>query len=254
MTGGAPAVARCISCDAARVGPFCAECGQRRREGRLTVTGVAGQVAQELIAVDRGMLHTIAAVTRAPGRVARDYAAGRTTPYVGPAKYFLLLAGVAQLLALRSGFLDAMVAGMLEGYARGAGPSTDAQGALLAFATRYFVSLVAIAVPLYALWTRLLFRRAGFNYAEHVVLAMYTGAQLVAALTLFAVLERATRVPYLDAVFWLGALVYQAGALRAFTGASWPGTAWRLPVAAALTLVSGSAVLAAVLAAAGLVA
>jgi len=54
--------------------------------------------------------------------------------------------GTAQILALRIGLLREMVAGFFTGYYRSGATPTVAQGAVVDFTARYFVSLGALAV------------------------------------------------------------------------------------------------------------
>lgn len=246
----------CLGCGAPRTGPYCVACGQRARTGRLTVAGVAHQVVAELVSVDRGLLHTALALARDPGRVARDYAAGRTAPYAGPVRYFVLVAGAARLLALRIGFLGFMVAGFFEGWdAHGAAPAA-AQRVARDLVTQYSVSLTALGVPLYAACTRLLFRRAQLNLAEHLVLALYTGAQLLGALILLAAVEWQlhqwrVRAPYIGAAFCVVAPLYQTWALARFTDSRWPAALWRMLLAGNVALFGWLGMLAALVAALG---
>jgi hypothetical protein len=232
-----------VSCGAALGGPYCAACGQRSREGRITARHVAAQVAGELSPVDRGIVFTFLGVLRRPGVVARDYVEGRTVRYVGPVKYFLLLVGAAQILALRVSFLREMAEGFVHGWHRddgGGGGSEQTQ--LLAFVSKYFVSLAAAMVPPFALATRLLFRRARLNYAEHVVLALYTAAQQLAMLVVVAWLIDLVRVRGLEGVWLLAAFAYQAWALHQFTGLSRAQSAWRTVAAALLAVVATTVV------------
>ena len=75
------------------------------------------------------------------------------------------------------------VSGIFDGAFGGRTP-TVSQAAAVAFVARYFVSLVAAAVPVFAFWLWLLSRRARRNFAEHVVLALYTGGVQVLAFML----------------------------------------------------------------------
>lgn len=246
-------VGRCVNCGAERGGPFCATCGQAARDERLTLGHVARQVAAELSPVDRGIVYTALAVAGRPGRMAREYVDGRTVRYVGPVKYFLLLVGLAQILALRGGLLRDMVAGLLEGWYAAEQPVApgQVQAAMLGFLSRYFVSVCAVGVPIFAAWTRLLFRSSRLNYAEHLVLALYTGAQHLAAFTLVAWLGQANGIPKLDTAYTFVALGYQVWALRQFTAASVGGATWRTLVAAVLTPLCGAALLGIIYAIAG---
>lgn len=242
--------ARCANCGAALGGSYCAACGQRERAGRITLRHVAHQAAGELVPVDRGFAYTVVSLLRRPGLVAREYVDGVTVRYTGPAKYFTLLVGAAQIVALRSGVVQSLVSGIVEGYFEAGGQAPGrAEAYAVDFASRYFVSLVAVWVPLFAACTRLLFRRAALNYAEHLVLALYTGAQQIASFVAVAWLAERLHAPALFVAYLAAALAYEAWALRGFTGASPWAAAWRTVAAAFLTVTAGTISLAAALAA-----
>ncbi len=137
---------RCVSCGAARTGPYCAQCGQRELRGRHTLRGVAATFLGRVLDVDHGLLHTVHWLTVRPDRVVRDYLAGRTVPYTNPVAY-LLLCFAAFAIAV--------------GVFGGATGSEDDR------------VLTALAVPFIAAVSRLLFWRTRLNYAEHLVLVLY---------------------------------------------------------------------------------
>lgn len=71
---------------------------------------------------------------------------------------------------------------MTAAFTEGLFDATDARvapGTAAAAMDRHFVLLNAAALPLAALASRLCFRRAGFNCAEHVVFNMYVMAQMI---------------------------------------------------------------------------
>jgi hypothetical protein len=155
-----PEAGSCANCGAAPGGPFCARCGQRALTGRHTVRGMAGGILARIVNLERGFFHTVARLTVAPGQVVRDYLGGRTVPYVHPFGYLLVTFALFVLL------------GELLGGARfGTIPSNRV--------------LVILVVPFVAGASWVLFRRAGFHYAEHLILCTYVlghMALLVAAM------------------------------------------------------------------------
>jgi hypothetical protein len=110
---------------------------------------------------EEGAFRTARELFSNPGRVIRDYIAGRTKPYVHPAAYLLLTVAVfAIVVRLTSG-------------TTGAG-DTDRV-------------LVLLVVPSVAAASRALFWRGRFNYAEHLLAVTYLSAQCLVILTvLFA--------------------------------------------------------------------
>jgi hypothetical protein len=159
-------------------GPFCAHCGQRVREGRLTLRSVAGHMA-EAFDVNRGLLFTALQLSRHPGTAIRAYVDGQTVRFTNPVKYFLILATLTTLAYVASGAAAQMESEMIAGAAHGSPNEVRLNEALGEAATvvRTYMNLVmAASVPFAALATRVLFRRAGMNIAEHAVFNLYAYA------------------------------------------------------------------------------
>lgn len=188
----APAMAgrgACPNCGLARRGEYCAECGQRGG-GRLTVPGIAQQVAHDVLNLDRGILFTALELTRRPGDAIRDYVQGRRVRYTGPVKYFVLTVALTTFATTQMGVLDEVAAGMFHDAASGSAVSPRQ---VSAFMSQWMTLFMALGVPFTAAVTGRLFKRAALTYAEHLALNLYSyGHQclgLVAALVLGHVLR-----------------------------------------------------------------
>lgn len=162
-----PPVPACANCGAALTGPFCAECGQRRVDGRLSVRQVAAETLASAADMDRGLLHTMAGLTVRPGEVVRDYLNGRTVRWTGPAKYFVLVMAMVVLVYVQAGIGERLAA---------VSGSTVGTEGIAKFVQTHLNLLIAAGVPFSALGTWVAYRRYRLNYAEHVVLNLYVNA------------------------------------------------------------------------------
>ena len=177
----APAVApaHCRNCGAARVGEYCADCGQHFLEDRLTFRLLAHEAWERV--VERGLLHTLRDMTARPGRVVRDYVEGRRRRYMSPLS-FLLLGGALTLLVFP------LTRPLLEGYLRGQlrasfldrphpllTPAQAEEYVRLTMLVSQNTTYVALFVCIvFALFLRLFFRRQGINLVESSVFALFT--------------------------------------------------------------------------------
>ena len=155
-------VGRCPSCGATRTGPYCAECGQRFLDGRHSLVSLVGGVVERLASLEHGLVHTLVRLVVDPGVVIRDYLAGRTVMYVHPFAYLIVGFGV---FALAWGWMG-VGGGDMERW------------------------LFGILVLFLAAASRLVFRRASMNYAEHLILNMFLYGQMVLFLTAGMVIVR----------------------------------------------------------------
>ena len=161
------AAAECITCGAGRAGPFCSHCGQRARDGRLTVRGVVTQTFTSIVDLDRGFLHTAVGLFRDPGRVVGDFVAGRTVNYTHPARYFVMLVAAVVLVFTRLKYADVSLVTMDL-------PEAERMNAWIAAHMNLFM---AVTIPFSAGASRWIFRKAGMNYAEHLVFNLYVYGQ-----------------------------------------------------------------------------
>jgi hypothetical protein len=179
--------AECANCGVPRAGKYCAECGQRAVRERLTVRGIARQVAHDVLNLDRGLLFTGLELTRRPGDAIRDYVEGKRGRYTGPVKYFILTLALTTFATAQLGVMNEVGAGMVAGMGDSA-PVTAEQASR--FMSQWMTLFMALGVPFTAAVTARLFRRAGMTYAEHLVLNLYAyGHQALGlALTLLVAL------------------------------------------------------------------
>ena len=170
----------CLSCGAPLAGPFCGQCGQRVRPGRLTVRSVLADAWHHVVSLDSSLWRTTAGLVRRPAGLIRDVIAGRTVRYAGPARYFLLAVTAAQLVALAVGdvseFSSGLAAGFNEARRDGATERPLDESWLAENLERFWVLAFVGFVPFVTLWSRLLLRRSGLTLAEHAVAHLYLQA------------------------------------------------------------------------------
>lgn len=140
--------------------------------------------------VDRGLLHTFLQLCRRPARVVADYLQGRTVVYAHPAKYFLLVLALLQLVAYWTGAVGEFSTGLTEE----SDLVTEAQ--VVSVIDRFFVLLAGPAVLLVAWLQRRAFRHAHLHYAEHLVFALFVCGQQALLWAVALVLSHLIHLPH----------------------------------------------------------
>jgi hypothetical protein len=203
----APAGA-CPACGARLATDFCGNCGQEARE-RLTLGYVLRNVASTVFGLNRGLLHTFLSLSRSPGRVVADYVAGATVSYTNPVSYLLLCASITALLFTSFGGIEDFVRGFNEASSRAPVPTAaDAMRRIAAHAS----IIVALVVPVTALFSWVVFHRSARNYAEHLVFNAFVLAQAALIVTVLDVLSRPVVRPDSTAGEVLGLVIGVMGA------------------------------------------
>jgi hypothetical protein len=217
-----PNESACSNCAAAMAPDqrFCGSCGQRVIHGRLTFPEIGHDFFHALTHADRSIFALIASLVLRPGRVARDYIAGRRKRYFGPFAFLVISVGMASFATYLVG---------VEWFA------PVPHEAVRAFLARHFNLVILVQVPLIALFCLAFFRSARLNFSEHLVLAAYVSGFRALLLALIEVPMHyitgiqtpglAMTVPYL--VVWLS---YFAFACVQFYG----GNPWWASIRAVL--------------------
>lgn len=153
--------AGCANCDAPLDAgdAYCRRCGQKAGTRRLSLGDIGHAALHVLTHADHSVLALVRDLAVRPGRVAREYVAGRRRRYFNPFTFVLVVVGVASLAMAAAGFVN---------FAGGAPPNP---------VSRFLqanVNLVILAqLPLLAVFCGLFFRRERLRFAEHLVVAAY---------------------------------------------------------------------------------
>lgn len=243
---------RCLNCEQPLLGEFCSHCGQRDLPTRRALGELVREALGEALQVDGRVPRTLVPFLFNPGRLIREYNAGRRARFTSPLRLFLAttLLWLASSLAFGVGSApaeDAQAGGVVsldlppefEGPEAGIGrwvidgmheysrlPRAE-QVRRSRIAIRETAPKAALAlVPVFALLTKVLYlsRRRPRFYAEHVVFALVLHAFAFLLLAIGLAVDRLE--------FWLGALgafvVYLYGCLWRGYEASWWGSFMRL--------------------------
>lgn len=166
--------AACPNCGAELRGRFCHACGQDNAHGRLDLRGSLLDAVQHVINWDSALALTMRGLLTGPGRVAREYVAGKRKRYVAPAKLCLVSLAL-WLLVTRLLGVDPLEASGFQFSATGGRPQQIAND-IRAFLGAHLDVLLYVALPLRAWLMRKLFHSTGDNLAECFVLVQYLAA------------------------------------------------------------------------------
>lgn len=84
-----PPPAACANCQAPLVGPYCAQCGQRAATRLLSVHYIVKDAVEDQLSLDGSLPRTVLALLLHPGRLTREYIAGRIRSYLPPMRLYL---------------------------------------------------------------------------------------------------------------------------------------------------------------------
>jgi len=159
----------CKNCAFELEGKFCPRCGQKAKTGRITIRHVFNEARQHFIHFDQGFLYTIRELITRPGHTIREYIEGKRVRHIKPVK-FMFWSTAINFLVLHFFRLDQEI--MQKIAAQQSAPHSKASmmsQKLGGFIFDHPSVLLFLMIPAIAFCSWLLFRRRGYNYAEHFV-------------------------------------------------------------------------------------
>lgn len=161
-------MAVCKNCAFEFDGKFCPECGQKAKTKRITLKTIWEEVRKSAFHYDQGFSYTALQLLRRPGHAIREYLAGKRVNHIKPVKFLLWTTAINFLVFHLLGLDTEMINSIAE---------QQGQQKIGAKFSQYIFDhpaiLIFLMIPNIALFSRLLFRRQAYNYAEHFVLNSY---------------------------------------------------------------------------------
>jgi len=151
----------------------CENCGVRKRPERLTLAYMLLRLKDDIFGIERGLIQTILHLFVKPAEVTLGFITGNNLRYYSPIKYLIVAATISLFLSRDTPFLDHTIVAFLVNKKLG----DTAQ--VSAFVQNWNTLLYAPMIFFLALSTRIFFRDARLNYAEHLVVATYGWSQLL---------------------------------------------------------------------------
>jgi hypothetical protein len=166
----------CKACGTSGSGNFCSSCGQSFKTSRITLPALLHDVFHFFTHLEKGFGYTLKQLIIAPGTMQRDYLEGARSRHQKPFSMFFICATIAAV----GRYL------IYEVITRYYGIDTTAEAN---FFHQYWVLLLIALMPFIALLNWLLFYNEKYNYAEMLVVSLYTVAFLFMGALLITLLH-----------------------------------------------------------------
>lgn len=161
----------CKNCSTEFEGKYCPDCGQKAKTRRITTAHVLDDLRQAVVHFDRGFLFTIKELALRPGHAVRDFIEGKRTNLMKPVKFAAWASAISFLVFHLMGLDDLMIETM-----RAQDPNFAKTEKLSRVFFEHTTLMLFAMIPLIAMISWRLFRKSGYNYAEHfVAIAFFMG-------------------------------------------------------------------------------
>ncbi len=187
-------MAKCLNCSetVTKKASFCGNCGAKIVTERITLKKILAEVAETIFGWDNKYFFTLRSLFLRPRSVLEEYVSGVRKRYVHPVTFLIIGATLAlfSFTFFLDNFMDSLEAfniHLVERY-KGIGVKDldlERVDQVQAEILKYFNIVTLLLIPLYSLFTYVLYRKT-YNYAEHLVFNSYVqGTTFVVALVLF---------------------------------------------------------------------
>ena len=150
----------CKNCGNHFKGKYCSNCAQKANAGRLRVSNVIDELWHNFTHTDRTALGLIYALIQNPGRVIREYIAGKRKKYFNPYTFFLLSSGILIFITMHVFKYEDKLYRINNEFGQ--------------FTSSQYTAIVLCCFPFLAGICRLLFFRKGYNFSEWVVFFVFS--------------------------------------------------------------------------------
>lgn len=181
---------------------FCADCGAKWIDNRITIKQVAADFSDNYIGFDTKFIRTFIDLFRKPEAVIKGYINGRRVNYMDAVRYLLLaifVTGIYTFVLKQTGVLDEIIHSQAEATReayRSMGMTENQVIESTAQAQKFSQQVfefqgffLLFTIPLLAFAARLTFwGKRYFNFTEQIVFYMYTFSHMVIATTPITIL------------------------------------------------------------------
>jgi cation transport ATPase len=161
----------CQNCGTLITENFCSNCGQKKYK-RIDRKYLIDELQYTVLHTNKGFFYTVKNLFKNPGRTAREFIDGNRVNHYKPILLAFVLTGIITFLAFK-------VIGMnnfdFQKYGVNKDPETQKAtefilNEFMSFYAKYYTILMMLAIPFFALATKISFKSWKHNYYEHIVL------------------------------------------------------------------------------------
>jgi len=172
----------CIQCGTATTDNYCPNCGQKQQIPRLTFNSFIKDFIGRIYGFDGAFPNTLTGLTTHPGKTVKEFIKGIRGRYVSPVGYYFLMFGIFLIIAnlsestiieyypSSSNIEDSMQEFTGEEIGDRAAKINNLIQRKIFDNLQYFSVLM---IPFFGLWSRVFYKKSGYNAIEGMILAFY---------------------------------------------------------------------------------
>lgn len=149
---------------------YCNNCGQKTKLHRLSTHDIWHDAMHAFLHADKGIVNLTKDLAKNPGKVAKEYVAGKRKKYFNPFSYLVITIAISAFI---TSYFHLMEGG-------------NSKNPVADFIEKHVNLIFFAAVPVSAFFSFLLFKKKQYNYAENLVInAFLSGFRVVFYILIF---------------------------------------------------------------------
>jgi len=162
----------CNNCRTEFEGNFCPNCGQKPNSGRIIFRESVRDVLEHYFDFDTPLIRTIKGLITNPGKLIREYIAGRRKSYSHPFRYFIFVLAIYLILKSFMDFDPIQMVSDLRGVEQIPSPDTTIAKASNYFSNHINAFLLIFALTI-ALFSKLFNLKSKVYFVEYLTLGFF---------------------------------------------------------------------------------
>ncbi|MDR0229168.1 MAG: DUF3667 domain-containing protein [Flavobacteriaceae bacterium] len=158
----------CTNCNQIITNTYCDNCGQKKYS-RLDKSYLIDEIKEILIYANKGFMYSVLKVAQNPGKTAKEFIDGKRINHYKPILLVFVLSGISALISYQ--VLDFQK--IMSNYFTSQKVYSPFMADVFSFIASYNSFIMLSFIPMFALLTKIVFRKWGHNYYEHLVMNAY---------------------------------------------------------------------------------
>jgi hypothetical protein len=168
----------CLNCEQSFEGKYCNHCGQKKETHRLNRHFLIHEFQHSLVHIDKGILYTVKEMFTRPGHSIREFVQGKRINHFKPLSWVLIMGGIVGFLFHYFDVDLLAKSGDME--------RSESLRMVYNWQKTHFALIHVLNIPIFSLFSWIVFRKKGYNFIEHLVLnAFVIGQSLIIYILLF---------------------------------------------------------------------
>jgi hypothetical protein len=158
----------CKNCNQPMINNFCDSCGQKEYK-RIDRKYILDEIQYTVLHTNKGFLYSAKSILKNAGNTAREYIEGKRVNHYKPISLVFVLGTISAFLSYKViGFTEIM-----QNYYANQKQNLTFMNDLMTAMTSYSAVIMVLFLPVIAVVSKLLFKKWGQNYYEHIIMHAY---------------------------------------------------------------------------------